>query len=1115
MSFTISRNEISLNILLLFQGKMFHGSQMVEKAEMPVGNRVITGFGGQAGQNHMDVMGMTNIHPGRQGQNMPVQISGSSWNNSKVGPNSGIMPNQLDYKQMSQQMPHNAVLHSSAMSHKPGLQVGSYTSSSVVTKRGYASLSGSQYPFSSMQNHPLQGMNQAATGLDDKLQQGQQQGMSMASPLLVTLLQTESSCSTTGTSTSAGQTMSSAMIHSAATSAIEPPKPKRKKTPRRKKVKPTYTPPISDSTMTSMIVGQGGMMPGQMAQMSPQHGPNPRLQPAGFNANVGFAMQQAVSPGQYYHPRGQSPLMHQGMGEGPKGMYGHFQNGNNLSPGIHPMGKASPNHMFSPEQKTAYIETINRSDVGSRLANTPNQINQQPLVGVGVKSQMHSSMSPGHNLMTPNHMPASSMNTGTFMGSVSASGTIHHGARLMAHNGMPSPQMQSRMQMSPGVRIQTQGHMPQQMAGGNNLRLGGSAPNPGMQMMGQQYPMHHQQQQYPPQQTSQNISPFQSPPNLQPNSLSTYNPLKQKQQQHNMLISPQSAIMSGELVQDGNMIPPNVVINGSDNLQQAMAVHRNVPGHQKRVGAELTGMMPNDLTMQNTAMYYQQQSSNSPGTLMGSNQMKIPGNPNAAYYHGSMAMAGPNNFNNSSNNSGQSLNPHIPGSGDLLPTLSTALCIKPEDTVNAGATHYATSGRNTFGVLSTGETSILLKGPCTLQTIAKSPGSAKSSSSDTQPVESSGQKSRQCRKSPGSATDGHSSSPGSGHSYPSPAALKKNITPVGTPQTSSASNPLTPSHEPLGSPTSSSIHSGSRSATPKPRSRCTTPRSGCATPIPNLGSNRRLSVERQQHGAYPIHPQSRHPGATTPNSVPVNGPTQLSRPMSRTDQQQFMSSPGNQMHQQYPQNPPPYSSFSSQPPLRPHCSSNTSPSPTNPCQVGYNTQSYGYPPPLAPAHNRDHTNMYQNPFNQQKAVPAKVSAHMGPKSHWGGPTVLNHHTSPNQINMLPNYEPQHDINQMQSQQPSQMHFNPQPPNSILLHHSTNHSSLGVNMGQNDSVNHFSNAYLSESQQSEIVLGQGKDLGITARCTKPSPHFFNSQNQDLLNSGKQQQQQQETSVPLHS
>nr|XP_039255105.1 nuclear receptor coactivator 6-like [Styela clava] len=998
-------------------GKMFP-NQVMEKDTM----QSFMGFAPNMRTGNPGMIGLQNRQPIQPMMQQPV----SNW---KIPPGS-----------ISSQHPQHTTMHHSPgmTSPKPGMNIqisstGGFNQPSGAIKRGYPGSSGAPQYYPGMQGQP-------PGPVDSK-------GMSMTSPLLVNLLQTTSGVTTTGTSTIAGVATPTHLA------VGEQPKPKRKKPPRRKKTsKNSYTPPAADSMM----------IPGQMQpHMSPQHG-GVRLSQSQFGGQFGMPQVNSPGPGQYFHPHGQPsvPQMHAGMPEISNNMYGHFSNGTNLpSPGLHPMGnKASPGHVFSPDQKTSYIETINRSDVGSRLSSgTPTHMAHSRAPTPGQSPS-------GHGHITPNHMPQSSGGTNAFMGA--GSGTVHHGPRMTGGmNGMQHHQ--GRMLMSPPG-------MQQRGIGGPNMRLGG--PSPGMQTspMLQQFPSQQQQpfQQHNPQ--------FQSPPpNMHANSAAMYNQPGMKQNQPNIMTSPSPSI-SSEFMQDTP--PPNVVINGSDALQQAIASQRQqVSGYQKRVVPSDASIQNDSGNMQSPSSFFHSQANNSPSHGL----MKNPTNP-AMYYNSTaqMAVAGPNNFNNS-NNMGSDMHSQAPGGGNILslPTLpsSTASniphCPKSDGSnmTEATVTHYPMSSRPKMGVLDSGEMSVILKGPC------NSPAS--NSALKPFPIvpslnEATTRKiSRQSKKSPGSVTDGHSSSPGSNPSHtPSPASVKRSI---------SYSNPTTPLHlDPLGSPTAMQSHSSSRSTTPRPKSGCTTPRSRSETPVANSGSNRRMSVERHQ-GSFP---SGQHHGIHqgNPTSIAMNGPSILNRPPGKLDAgQQQSTTPTTSYPYPFP-NP----GF-----LGPQGTGDTSPFPQ-----GHNQGYVGAPP----AYPRDHpfSPASQQNFETKTFGPSDVP----PKSPWGH-TVPNHTESHSQNNPT-NYG---DSNRLQKQLQSTSQRQTMTPNSLLSHGASNH------MREAHPLNCFNSPQTAPGVSPQSI-DTTSSVGETNACrSNSSPHFFNNQAQDLIANSKAKQKDNPsvTTVPLQS
>lgn len=1028
-------------------GKMFP-NQMMEKDAM----QGFIGFGPNMGQGNPGMIGMQNKMINRQPNTMMMQQPGANW---KIPPG-------------SQHPQHNTMHHSPGMtSPKPGMNVqissaGGFNQPSGM-KRGYPGPSGTPQYHPSMQGQP-------PGPVDSK-------GMSMTSPLLVNLLQTTSGVTTTGTSTLAGAT---APTHLA---VGEQPKPKRKKPPRRKKPKNSYVPPAADN----MMITGPGIMPGQMPpHMSPQHG-GVRLQQS-FSGQYG--MQQVNSPltGQYFHPHGQPtvPQMHAGMPEISNSMYGHFPNGTNLSsPGLHPMGtKASPSHVFSPDQKTSYIETINRSDVGSRLSSgTPTQISNTRVPTPGQSPSAH-----GH--ITPNHMPQTSVGPSIFMSG--GSGTVHHGPRMTGGvNGMQHHQMQGRMLMSPGGRVQ-------QSMGGPNMRLGG--PSPGMQTspMSQQFPSQQQQQ------FQQHNQQFQSPPpNMHANAAAMYNQPGMKQKQPNVMTSPTPSL-SSEFMQDAP--PPNVVINGSDALQQAIASQQQQNAvFQKRVGQPDTGITTHNDSgsgMQSPGGFFHPQTNSSPSH----NLMKNSNNPNMFYNSAAqMAVAGPNNFNNSNNLESAALS-QMPRGGTMLPlstlpvstTSNIQHCPKSDrgNLTEATVTHYPMSSRPKMGILDSGEMSILLKGTCS--STAGSVNAPKPFPIVPPITEAANRKiSRQSKKSPGSATDGHSSSPNSNHSHtPSPASVKRSM---------STSNPPTPLHlDPLGSPMAMPMqsHSNSRSTTPRPKSGCSTPRSRSGTPVANSGPNRRTSVERHQ-GSFPgTYQRTSHQGIGTTATVSLNGPSVLNRPSVRVDtgQQQYMTPTPGYAH------PFPNPGLSLSGHQGPGELQNLPYNQNVPHQQPGHSQGLSGAPPAYPR---------GTPFSPQsqqnlEGNPVKTfgSGDIPPKSPWGN-TVSNHNPSPGQMNFT-NFEESNRL-QSQLQSPSQQQQTAAP--NSLSHGASNHNP----------PNCFNNSLPAPGvspQSTDTSSPSVSEQNIQMPCrSEPSPNFFNNQTtQDLLSGSKAKQKDNNpsgTTVPLQS
>lgn len=984
----------------------FSGNQF---APGPMDKNVEAGFTTDFNQSYthcnQDMMGMHKQMISRPPSAGMIQTSGTINTNWKM-PTGQHQHAQLNTMQRSPGL----------ASPKPVNMSGSagYNPALTPTKRSYPGLSA------------VSQMDVQTAGDGSKVQ-----CMSMASPLLVNLLQTSSSTTMAGS----GQIINPQLPGTVG----EAPRPKKKKQTRRKKIsKPGG---YNSTTPDQNMIPSPGVMPGQMAtHMSPQHGGG-RMQPTHFNTQ--YVMQPVNSPGQYFHPA-QSPMpqIRGNMPDGQKGgaMFSHYPNGANITPpGLHSMGKASPGHLFGSDQKTSFIETINRSDVGSRIANNT------PMVQQRVPTPGHSPSAHGH--ITPNHMPSSSVGAGggMFMGNISA--TVHHGPRMQGMNGMQHPQMQNRMQPSPGMLH----NMPSIH---QNIRVGGPSPGtPNNSTMNQQFQMQpHQKQGFQ----------FQSPtPHSNPSTMYNQQIAPTKPKQPNMMASPSH--LPADFMQEA---PPNVVFNGSDSLRQAVAQQRQqMPGYQKRgvMPSEQIIMMQSDGNPPSTGTFFPQQGAGNPAHVgMKTHNNALYHNPNAQIH-----AAGPNNFNNSNNMDAHKI---IGQDSMLSSTLVHCSTGGATNITDATVTHFPLSSRPKIGLLDSGEISVLLKGTCNTSSPMTRP-------THSLPPDAVSQKMpKLSKKSPGSATDGLSSSPGSSHSHtPSPAAMKRCL---------STSNPPTPLLlDSMGSPTSMTLHhTGAKNSVPRHKSSCP------------VGAGHRPSLERQSSG-------SRSQMSTaTPSPVTVNGPPILSRPSSRTEMgQQYMTPPGTPGSRSHFQNPPSYpqvpgsqSPFAtnrdSLPPGGNHALTSMGDMVILPSQSKYQAQS-----------NENNSNRFGTPELVQPP--------------WTN-TVANHHPSSRQMNstfgLSDPVEPGSQISAAIT-------------SSSLNFHETSHTNQNPSK-EGVQSNYLNNTlpYHASPQSTEPTSSPCTPISDMVQGTlrsSNSPSFFNNNQTDDLLSGSKPKKQPENSpaptVPLQS
>lgn len=956
---------------------------------------------------NQDMMGMHKQMISRPPSAGMIQTSGTLNTNWK-------MPGQHQHAQLNT-MQRSPGLASPKPVNMPGS--AGYNPALTPTKRSYPGLAVSQ-------------MDVQTVGDGSKVQ-----CMSMASPLLVNLLQTSTSTTMAG---------SGHIINPQLPGTVgEPPRPtKKKKQTRRKKISKQGG--YNSTTPDQSMIPSPGVMQGQMTtHMSPQHG-GARMQQTHFNTQ--YVMQPVNSPGQYFHPA-QSPMpqIRGSIPEGQKGaaMFSHYPNGTNITPpGLRPMGKASPGHLFGSDQKTAFIETINRSDVGSRIANNT------PMVQQRVPTPGHSPSAHGH--ITPNHMPSSSVGAGgaMFMGNIT--GTVHHGPRMQAMNGMQHPQMQNRMQPSPGMLH----NMPSIH---QNIRVGGpSSGTPNNSTINQQFQL---------QQHLKQGFQFQSPtptPHSNPSTMYNQQIAPAKPKQPNMMASPSH--VSADFMQEAP--PPNVVFNGSDSLRQAVAQRQQMPGYQKRgvMPSEQIIMMQSDGNPQPTATFFHQQGAGNNAHIgMKTHNNALYHNPNAQIH-----AAGPNNFNNSNNMEAHKIIGQDPMMLSALGHCSAA----GSNITDATVTHFPMSSRPKIGLLDSGEISVLLKGTCNSYSYATRPTYPLAADAVSQKMP------KLSKKSPGSATDGLSSSPGSSHSHtPSPAAMKRCL---------STSNPPTPLHlDPMGSPTSMTLHhTAAKNSAPRHKTSCP------------VGTGHRPSLERQSSV-----PRSQISTAT-PSPITVNGPLILSRPASRTEVgQQYMTPPGtpgsSRSHYQnppsYPQVPGSPSPFATNrdtvPSSATHAHLGTGDMVVLPLQSKYPAQS-----------NENNSNRFGT--GTPELIP----------SPWTN-TVANHHPSSRQMNSSFGLS---DPVESGSQ------------NSAAIMSSSYNLHETSNMNQNPSKEGAQSNYLNNTlpygvspQSTEPTSSPCTPISDMVQGTlrsSNSPSFFNNQTDDLLSGNKPKKQPENSpapTVPLQS